>query len=67
MDEIRSHIKSQNGITVKFLLSKSRMKSYIYEKIGITYKSLIIDNNLSYQGGPQQFEKDIETIINIYQ
>jgi len=43
------------------------MKSYIYEKLGITYKSLILDNNLSYQGGSQQFEKDIETIIDIYQ
>lgn len=67
MDEIRSHIKSQNGIAVKLLLSKSRMKSYIYEKLGITYKSLILDNNLSYQGGSQQFEKDIGTIIDIYQ
>lgn len=67
IDEIRSHIKSQNGIAVKLLLSKSRMKSYIYEKLGITYKSLILDNNLSYQGGSQQFEKDIGTIIDIYQ
>lgn len=67
IDEIRSHIKSQNGARVKLLLSKWKMRSYISEKLWITYKWLILNNQLSYKGGSQQFETDIRKIIDIYQ
>ena len=67
IDAIRSHIKSHNGVGVKLLLSKWKMRSYIAEQLWITYKELILNNQLSYKGGSQQFETDIGTIIDIYE
>ncbi len=66
MEDIRSHIKSNNGREVKLFLSKWKLRSYIAEQLWITYKTLILDHHISYKGGAQQFEKDVETIIDIY-
>lgn len=66
MDNIRSHIKSNNWILVKIFLSKSKLREYTTENIPVVYKILSKNNSIEYEWWEHQFTKDINSIINIY-
>lgn len=66
MDNIRSHIKSNNWLLVKIFLTKSKLREFTKENIPVVYKILTKDGTIAYTWWENQFTIDINNIINTY-